>query len=99
MREWLLELSSDDRKTVGQDIMAVEFGWPRGEPLCRSLAGYAGLFEVRSNLRDKRLGRVFFYVSGKDMVLLHGFVKKSRTTPQRDLRLALRRRKEHARNG
>lgn len=99
VRDWVLELSVDDRRTVGQDIMAVEFGWPRGEPLCKSLTGYAGLFEVRSNLRDGRLARVFFYISGKDMVLLHGFVKKSRATPQRNLRLAHRRMKEHTRNG
>jgi len=79
--------------------MAVEFGWPCGEPLCKSLTNYAGLFEVRSNLPGKRIARVFFYVSGKDMVLLHGFIKKSQATPQKDLKLANRRMKEHERNG
>lgn len=99
VREWLLGLRTEDRKTVGQDIMAVEFGWPCGEPLCKSLTNYAGLFEVRSNLPGKRIARVFFYVSGKDMVLLHGFIKKSQATPQKDLKLANRRMKEHERNG
>lgn len=27
-REWLLELSKDDRRAIGKDIQRVEFGWP-----------------------------------------------------------------------
>lgn len=99
VREWLLASRAEDRKIIGQDAMAVEFGWPCGEPLCKSLRNCAELFEVRSNLSGGRISRVFFYVSGKDMVLLHGFVKKSQATPQNELRLAKRRKKEHERNG
>ncbi len=77
--------------------MAVEFGWPCGEPLCKSLSGHAGLREVRSDLSGGRIGRVFFYVSGSAMVLLHGFVKKTQKTPDKDLKLANRRKKEHER--
>lgn len=99
VREWLLGLRTEDRKTIGQDIMAVEFGWPCGEPLCKSLTNCAGLFEVRSYLPGRRMSRVLFYVSGKDMILLHGFTKKSQTTPQNELRLANRRMKEHKRSG
>jgi len=50
-------------------------------------------------LPGKRIARVLFYVSSKDMVLLHGFIKKSQATPQKDLKLANRRMKEHERNG
>ncbi len=99
VREWLLALRSEDRKIIGQDIMAVEFGWPCGEPLCKSLRNGAGLLEIRSNLPDGRISRVFFYVSGKEMILLHGFVKKSRATPQKELILAKRRMREHQRYG
>ena len=28
VREWILELPSEDRQTVGKDIQKVEFGWP-----------------------------------------------------------------------
>ncbi len=30
VREWLLDLDQDDRKTIGVDIKTVEFGWPIG---------------------------------------------------------------------
>tara|TARA_R110001599_G_scaffold265040_1_gene465746 strand:+ start:4674 stop:5045 length:372 start_codon:yes stop_codon:yes gene_type:complete len=68
-------LTQEDRKTIGQDIMAAEFGWPCGEPLCKSLSGYAGLWEVRSNIKSG-IARVFFYIDKSEMILLHGLVKK-----------------------
>lgn len=48
VREWLLALNREDRRTVGYDIETVEFGWPLGMPVCRALG--AGLWEVRSTL-------------------------------------------------
>ena len=92
VREWLKELSFADRRTVGQDIALVEFGWPVGMPVCRSLGD--GLREVRSNLTDGKIGRVIFCITQGKMVLLHGFVKKTQKTPDKDLKLALKRMKE-----
>ena len=92
VREWLLMLSTEDRKLVGRDIQKVEFGWPLGMPYCRSLSD--GLWEVRSDLTDGKIGRVIFCVSRSRMVLLHGFLKKTQKTPPQDLRLALKRMKE-----
>ena len=92
VREWILLLSMEDRKIVGRDIQKVEFGWPLGMPYCRSLSD--GLWEVRIDLTDGKIGRVIFGVSRNRMVLLHAFVKKTQKTPPRDLRLALKRMKE-----
>ena len=92
MRDWLLELSAADRRAVGQDIQTVEFGWPIGMPVCKALGG--GLLEVRSNLTDGRIGRVLFCIITGEMVLLHGFVKKTQKTPPADLALARKRMKE-----
>jgi len=55
VREWILELPSEDRQTVGKDIQKVEFGWP---------------------------------------ILSHGFIKKTQKTPQQDIDLALKRKRE-----
>jgi phage-related protein len=77
LRDWLLGLSSEDRRTIGNDIRTAEFGWPIGMPLCRSLKGHKGLWEIRSNLADGRIARVFFCAHEGSMVLLHGFIKKS----------------------
>ena len=69
VREWLLSLSAADRRLVGQDLMAVEFGWPCGEPLCKRLRSTDELREVRTDLTGRRIARVFFYVEGREMVL------------------------------
>ncbi len=45
-----------------------------------------GLWEVRCRL-DKRIARILFTVKGEQMVLLHGFIKKSQKTPREDLQL------------
>jgi phage-related protein len=92
VREWLLELDPTDRRTLGFDIATVEFGWPVGMPLCRSLGG--GLWEVRSNVSHGRIARVIFCVAHGHMALLHGFVKKAQKTPTPDLELARRRQRE-----
>lgn len=92
VRDWLNDLSEADRRLMGRDLATVEFGWPIGMPLCRSLGG--GLWEVRSNLTHGRIARVIFCVQGGGMILLHGFVKKTQKTPQPDLELARKRQKE-----
>jgi antitoxin HicB len=58
VREWLKSLARNDRKIVGEDIKDVEFSWPVGMPLCRSLG--SGLWEVRSDLPQGRIARVLF---------------------------------------
>lgn len=61
-------------------------------PYCRSLGD--GLWEVRSNLADGKIGCVVFCLAQERMVLLHGFIKKTSKTPPQDLKLALRRMRE-----
>ena len=92
VREWLKDLVSSDRKIVGVDIKTVEFGWPIGMPVCRPLGN--GLYEVRSNLGDKSIARVIFCIEKNTMILLHGFIKKTQKTPQKELELAVSRKKE-----
>ena len=89
VREWLLSLDPIDRKTIGEDIMVAEFGWPIGMPVVKNLE--KGLWEIRSNISDGKISRVIFTVQDKKMVLLHGFVKKTQKTPKHDLDLARKR--------
>lgn len=90
-REWLKSLELEDRKVIGEDIKDVEFSWPIGMPLVRSLGNE--LWEVRSSLPRGRIARVIFCVEYGSMVLLHGFMKKTQKTPQGDIDLALKRKK------
>jgi phage-related protein len=92
VRDWLLALSKDDRRVIGHDIQKVEFGWPIGMPYCRPLG--RSLWEVRSDLAGGRIARVIFCILDGEMVMLHGFEKKSQKTPPRDIDLALARRRE-----
>lgn len=92
VRDWLLELSEDDRKILGQDIATVEYGYPVGMPTCRSLGNK--LEEVRSDISDKRIARVIFSVKCGYIILLHGFIKKTQKTPKSEIDLALKRLKE-----
>ncbi len=86
VRDWLLGLSKDDRRTIGKDIQKVEFGWPIGMPYSRNLE--KGMYEVRSNISDKRIARILFCIQGGGMILLHGFIKKTQATPDREISIA-----------
>jgi len=92
VREWLKELSREDKRTIGRDIAKVQFGWPVGLPLCRPLSG--GLWEVRSSLATRREARVFFGFHEGMLIALHAIIKKTRKAPAEDLTLARQRLKE-----
>ncbi|WP_338922480.1 type II toxin-antitoxin system RelE/ParE family toxin [Pseudomonas silesiensis] len=88
VREWLSDLPRDHRRMIGTDIKTVQLGWPIGMPVVRKLD--TGLWEVRIELGDP-IASVLFTVVGCDMVLLHGFIKKSQKTPASDMATAKQR--------
>jgi phage-related protein len=53
-----------------------------------------GLWEVRSDLPGNRIARVFFCFTEGRLVALHGLIKKTRKTPEADLKLARKRKRE-----
>ncbi|MCY1395154.1 hypothetical protein D3C76_1113080 [compost metagenome] len=57
-------------------------------PVVRKLE--SGLREIRIDL-DDTIARVIFTVEGSDLVLLHGFIKKSQKTPISDMNTARQR--------
>jgi phage-related protein len=91
VREWLKSLKKEERRIIGEDIKMVQAGWPLGMPLVCNLG--MGLWEVRSTLPNT-IARVLFVMHGGQMVLLHGFIKKTHKTPQHDLEIASARAKE-----
>jgi len=88
VREWLTDLPREHRRMIGTDIKTVQLGWPIGMPVVRKLD--TGLWEVRIDLGDT-IARVLFTVVGSDMILLHGFIKKSQKTPASDMATAKQR--------
>ena len=59
VREWLRELPKEDCKSIGTDILTVQYAWPVGKPLVDNLGD--GLWEVRSRLNN-RIARTLFAV-------------------------------------
>jgi len=95
VREWLKDLPKEDCKVIGTDILTVQYAWPVGKPLVDNLGD--GIGEVRSRL-DKRIARTLFAEVNQEIVLLHGFIKKQQKTPQDDLELAKKRKKQYLQN-
>ncbi|SRR5581483_147705 len=94
VREWIQAFEPQDRKSIGEAIAIVEFGWPVGMPVCRSLEGEKDLWEVRADISHGRIIRILFCIHAGCMVLLHGFIKKTQKTPEKDKKLARKRMKE-----
>jgi len=92
VREWLKSLPKEDCKTIGADILTVQYAWPVGKPLVDSLGGR--IWEARSRLAN-RIARTLFTEVDQEIVLLHGFIKKTRKTPPDDLALAKKPRKQY----
>ena len=92
VRDWLRGLEEADRREIGLDLMRVQWRWPVAMPLCRAMG--QGLWEVRSTLANNRIARVLFCRHAGSLIALHGFIKKSATTPEDDLALARKRQKE-----
>ncbi|HXL23796.1 MAG TPA: type II toxin-antitoxin system RelE/ParE family toxin [Candidatus Dormibacteraeota bacterium] len=92
VRDWLKGLPQAERHAIGKDLLRAQWRWPVGMPLCRPLG--TGLWEVRTDLPTKRTARVLLCLYQEHLVALHGFIKKTRTTPDADLALARRRQKE-----
>ena len=88
VREWLRSLHRDSRRSIGEDIKTLQFGWPVGMPLAQKMD--RELWELRSMI-PSGIARIFFTVHDGRIVLLHGFVKKSQRTPAKDLAVAKRR--------
>jgi phage-related protein len=93
VRGWLKELSKTDKRTIGEDIRTVQFGWPIGMPLVDSLGD--GLWEVRTKLTGGRISRVIFFMDTNAMVLVNGFIKKTQKTPKQELTLARKRKRQY----
>jgi len=86
VKKWLQSLTAADQRIIGSDLMKVQFGFPLGPPLCKSLG--QGLWEVRSTLSNGVEARLLFCEVNERLVVLHGFIKKSRKPPATDLELA-----------
>jgi phage-related protein len=92
VREWLKGLDEVERQAIGKDLLRAQWRWPVGMPLCRPMGN--GLWEIRTDMPTKRTARVLVCLYCGHLVALHGFIKKTRATPESDLATARKRQKE-----
>ena len=74
-------------------VLLEENGIKMPAPYCAKLKHHAKLWELKLHFQRKAY-RIFYYFSGRTIVLLHGIVKKTNTTPPRDIELAKERMEE-----
>ena len=92
VRNWLQSLDKPIKIILGEDISKVQFRWPLGMPLVRSLG--SGIHELRSHIPNG-IARILFMVTNKRMILLHGLIKKTEKLPTQDLEKATERAKNY----
>src|SRR5713226_8346398 len=92
VREWLQGLPEAERHAIGKDLLRAQWRRPVGMPLCRPMGH--GLWEVRTDLPTKRTARVLLCLYREHLVALHGFIKKTRATPEEDVTTARKRQRE-----
>lgn len=72
--------------------MIEEFGPNLGKPYVGSLKG--GLFEIRAKGKEGIGRSIYCTVKGREIVILHSFIKKTQKTPKKELALSRTRMKE-----
>lgn len=94
--EWLQDLSEKEQGLVLWHIEQLALlGLEAQMPLVRPLGNK--LYELRIRTRGRNQRIAYFAASGKKFVLVHGFTKKQKTTPQSEKEVALKRMRDYKR--
>ena len=89
IESWPVDVVADYARLVE---LLIEHGPSLRLPHSRAFG--VGLFELRPKGRSG-IGRAFYcYMVGKQVIVLHAFIKKSQQTPDNELKLARKRLKE-----
>jgi len=90
--EFIRTLQPEMRLKVARNLDILTAKGPSlGMPLSRPIPGYQ-LSELRTQASGN-ISRIFYFAaSERRLILVHGFVKKTAKTPQRELRIAAERR-------
>ncbi len=93
LQEWINDMPIGIKAAYAKlTELLTEFGMDLRLPHSRAMG--KGLFELRPKGKEG-IARVFYCtLVGKEIVILHGFIKKTEETPKRDLAIATQRMKE-----
>ncbi|NTW96614.1 MAG: type II toxin-antitoxin system RelE/ParE family toxin [Erysipelotrichaceae bacterium] len=80
-------------KMLSRIVLLAKNGPNLREPVCKSLGD--GIFELRSQMDGYALRILYFFGSGKNVILTNGFVKKTNKTPREVIKQAKAFRKDY----
>ncbi len=91
VQDFILSLNPKQQAKAERSIVLLQSHGPfLPEPYARAISGktYKGLWELRVQFAND-ISRIFYFTyTGNKIVLLHGFIKKSKKTPIRELERA-----------
>lgn len=94
--QWISRMPEPDQVAALLHIdLLAQRGADAVPPLVKNLD--RKLFELRWQTSNKQHRIIYFAISGQRFVLLHGFIKKTRATPPRELALAKKRMEDYLR--
>jgi phage-related protein len=99
-RDFIDSLSAESKaKFIFIADLLTEYGLNVRGPYVKPITGSRKLFEIR--IKDRQnIHRVFYFAyTGRKLILLHGFTKKTDKTPSREIEIAEARMKEYTARG
>jgi phage-related protein len=98
--DFLKSLDTRLRAKVYRGIDLLANHWPYiGEPHVRHVSGCEGLWELRERLGNTRVRLFFFQAKPGVLVIVHGYIKKTKKAPPRILETAVRKMREYQSRG
>lgn len=98
VRDWIEnDFRKQEREKIKADmLLVVEYfpNVPKKEMICK-MSGYEDIWEIRIRLPNKTQIRILFLEHCLEIVFLHGFIKKTRKTPKKELKLAKERKQNY----
>lgn len=93
VKEWLDEIDNEPKAEIFRIfVMLQKYGTQLGLPFVRPLE--QKIYEVRAKDKSWIYRVLYFAHTDKTFVMLHGFQKKTQTTPRKELDMAIKRLKE-----
>lgn len=98
--DWLIELRNKNPKGFANCVGRIRRLGSMGYELRRPSADYLqdGIYELRAKHRNVQYRILYFFIGQNIAVLGHSIIKKTSAVPQKDIELAIKRKKKFAQN-
>ncbi len=89
-KEFVIKLPIKERARIFETINYFIELKNNNLPVKTNLSKYIedGIFELRTSIHDKIARTLYFYQIGARVIITHGFIKKSRKTPRKEIQKA-----------